>query len=82
MAVFIVFLSSSVLSAANFPQLLITIEHYTPCNFKEDGLVQGIAVDMMIKMQKKLWCNSPLFKGHDLYRFYLKRIKRVGKKNF
>jgi polar amino acid transport system substrate-binding protein len=50
----ILFLGSSAVFAANFPELKIMTEDYAPFNFEKDGKVQGIAVDLMVEMLKKV----------------------------
>jgi polar amino acid transport system substrate-binding protein len=54
MAVLIVFVSTGTLWAADFPKLLIMTEDYAPYNFTKDDKVQGIAVDAMVEMLKKI----------------------------
>lgn len=52
--IFVLLIYSSITLAADFPKLLIMTEEYAPFNFKKDGKVQGIAVDMMAEMLKKV----------------------------
>ncbi|MBU2631115.1 MAG: ABC transporter substrate-binding protein [Proteobacteria bacterium] len=60
LAVLILWVSSSVVFAAGFPELVIMTEEYAPYNFKKDGKVQGIAVDMMVEMLKKVGSSQTL----------------------
>jgi polar amino acid transport system substrate-binding protein len=59
-AILIVLICSSTLLAADFPKLTIMTEDYAPYNFKEDGKVQGIAVEMMVEMLKKVGSSQGL----------------------
>jgi len=54
LVIFLLAIYSSVTFAADFPSLLIMTEEYAPFNFKKDGKVQGIAVDLMVEMLKKV----------------------------
>ncbi|MCP3942134.1 MAG: ABC transporter substrate-binding protein [Desulfobacteraceae bacterium] len=60
LVIFIVLISSSVVFATGFPKLLIATEEYAPYNFKKDGKVQGIAVDMMVELLKKVGSSQSL----------------------
>lgn len=60
--VLLVFLivTSGIILAADFPNLVIMTEEYAPFNFKKSGKVQGIAVDMMVEMLKKIGSDQTL----------------------
>ncbi|MBU1564637.1 MAG: ABC transporter substrate-binding protein [Proteobacteria bacterium] len=59
-AIVFVFLSYTIVGAADFPKLLIMTEEYSPYNFQKDGVVQGIAVDVMVEMLKKAGSSQTL----------------------
>ena len=54
LTILVLVVSPSVVSAADFPTLKIMTEEYAPYNFKKDNKVQGIAVDLMVEMLKKV----------------------------
>ncbi len=72
LAVLVLIICSSVTATADFPKLLIMTEDYAPYNFKADGKVQGIAVDMMVEMLKKVGSTQALndIKVHPWARGY------------
>ncbi len=60
LAILVLTVSSNVISAAGFPELLIMTEEYSPYNFKKDKKIQGIAVDLMVEMLKKVGSSQSL----------------------
>jgi polar amino acid transport system substrate-binding protein len=51
-------LHSSLIHATNLDEITWLTEEYPPYNYKEDGIVQGIAVDFLLEIWKKLEINK------------------------